>query len=146
MFTSDRSKQRQYLKQAWEKYTSQEQLEPLELQLSKIVEQHPEYQNLIKNLDSEYFPEQGNTNPYLHINLHLTLQDQITMDQPKGIRDIHSQLIVKIKDAHEVEHMMMEHIAEMIFNAQKNNAAFDLDGYIQALKPVSYTHLTLPTN
>ena len=134
MFTSDRSKQRQYLKQAWEKYTSQEQLEPLELQLSKIVEQHPEYQNLIKNLDSEYFPEQGNTNPYLHINLHLTLQDQITMDQPKGIRDIHSQLIVKIKDAHEVEHMMMEHIAEMIFNAQKNNAAFDLDGYIKALK------------
>ena len=134
MFTSDRSKQRQYLKQAWEKYTSQEQLEPLELQLSKIIEQHPEYQNLIKNLDSEYFPEQGNTNPYLHINLHLTLQDQITMDQPKGIRDIHSQLIVKIKDAHEVEHMMMEHIAEMIFNAQKNNAAFDLDGYIQALK------------
>ena len=134
MFTSDRSKQRQYLKQAWEKYTSHEQLEPLELQLSKIVEQHPEYQNLIKNLDSEYFPEQGNTNPFLHINLHLTLQDQITMDQPKGIRDIHSQLIVKIKDAHEVEHMMMEHIAEMIFNAQKNNAAFDLDGYIQALK------------
>ena len=134
MFTSDRSKQRQYLKQAWEKYTSQEQLEPLELQLSKIVEQHPEYQNLIQNLDSEYFPEQGNTNPFLHINLHLTLQDQITMDQPKGIRDIHSQLIVKIKDAHEVEHMMMEHIAEMIFNAQKNNAAFDLDGYIQALK------------
>ncbi|MDC0491952.1 DUF1841 family protein [Candidatus Pseudothioglobus singularis] len=134
MFTSDRSKQRQYLKQAWEKYTSQEQLEPLELQLSKIVEQHPEYQNLIKNLDSEYFPEQGKTNPYLHINLHLTLQDQIIMDQPKGIRDIHSQLIVKIKNAHEVEHMMMEHIAEMIFNAQKNNAAFDLDGYIQALK------------
>ena len=134
MFTSNRSKQRQYLNQAWKKYTRQEQLEPLELQLSKIVEQHPEYQNLIKNLDSEYFPEQGNTNPYLHINLHLTLQDQITMDQPKGIRDIHSQLIVKIKDAHEVEHMMMEHIAEMIFNAQKNNAAFDLDGYIQALK------------
>ena len=134
MFTSDRSKQRQYLKQAWEKYTSHEQLEPLELQLSKIVEQHPEYQNLIKNLDSEYFPEQAITNPFLHINLHLTLQDQITMDQPKGIRDIHNQLIVKIQDAHEVEHMMMEHIAEMIFNAQKNNAAFDLDGYIQALK------------
>ena len=134
MFTSDRSKQRQYLKQAWEKYTRQEQLEPLELQLSEIVEQHPEYQNLIKNLDSEYFPEQGNTNPFLHINLHLTLQDQITMDQPKGIREIHSQLLVKIKDPHEVEHKMMEHIAEMIFNAQKNNASFDLNGYIQALK------------
>ena len=134
MFTSDRSKQRQYLKQAWDKYTSQEQLEPLELQLSKIVEQHPEYQNFIKNLDSEYFPEQGITNPFLPINLHLTLQDQITIGQPKGIKEIHSQLLLKIKDAHEVEHMMMEHIAEMIFNAQKNNAAFDLDGYIQALK------------
>ena len=134
MFSSDRSKQRQYLNQAWGKYTRQEQLEPLELQLSKIVDQHPEYQDLIKNLDSEYFPEQGNTNPFLHINLHLTLQDQITMDQPKGIKEIHSQLLLKIKDAHKVEHLMMEHIAEMIFNAQKNNAAFDLDGYIQALK------------
>ncbi|MBT4653288.1 MAG: DUF1841 family protein [Thiotrichales bacterium] len=134
MFTSDRSKQRQYLKQAWEKYTRQDQLEPLELQLAKIVEKHPEYHDLIKNLDSEYFPEQGNTNPFLHINLHLTLQDQLTMDQPKGIREIHNKLLVKIKDGHEVEHMMMEHIAEMIFNAQKNNTAFDLDGYIIALK------------
>ena len=134
MFTSDRSKQRQYLKQAWEKYTRQDQLEPLELQLAEIVEKHPEYHDLIKNLDSEYFPEQGNTNPFLHINLHLTLQDQLTMDQPKGIREIHNKLLVKIKDGHEVEHMMMEHIAEMIFNAQKNNTAFDLDGYIIALK------------
>ena len=134
MFTSDRSKQRQYLKQAWEKYTRQDQLEPLELQLAKIVEKHPEYHDLIKNLDSEYFPEQGNTNPFLHINLHLTLQDQLTMDQPKGIRGIHNKLLVKIKDEHEVEHLMMEHIAEMIFNAQKNKAAFDLDGYINALK------------
>ena len=134
MFTSDRSKQRQYLKQAWEKYTRQDQLEPLELQLAKIVEKHPEYHDLIKNLDSEYFPEQGNTNPFLHINLHLTLQDQLTMDQPQGIRGIHNRLLVKIKDEHEVEHMMMEHIAEMIFNAQKNNTAFDLDGYIIALK------------
>ena len=134
MFTSDRSKQRQYLKQAWGKYTKQEQLEPLELQLAKIVEKHPEYHDLIKNLDSEYFPEQGNTNPFLHINLHLTLQDQLTMDQPQGIRGIHNRLLVKIKDEHEVEHMMMEHIAEMIFNAQKNNTAFDLDGYIIALK------------
>jgi len=134
VFTSDRSKQRQYLKQAWEKYTRQDQLEPLELQLAKIVEKHPEYHDLIKNLDSEYFPEQGNTNPFLHINLHLTLKDQLTMDQPKGIRGIHNRLLVKIKDEHEVEHMMMEHIAEMIFNAQKNNTAFDLDGYIIALK------------
>ena len=134
MFTSDRSKQRQYLKQAWEKYTRQDQLEPLELQLAEIVEKHPEYHDLIKNLDSEYFPEQGNTNPFLHINLHLTLQDQLTMDQPKGIREIHNKLLVKIQDEHEVEHMMMEHIAEMIFNAQKYNTAFDLDGYVIALK------------
>ena len=134
MFTSDRSKQRQYLKQAWGKYTKQEQLEPLELQLAKIVEKHPEYQNLINNLNSEYFPEQGSVNPFLHINLHLTLQDQLAMDQPKGIRGIHNKLLVKIKDEHEVEHLMMELIAEMIFNAQKNKAAFDLDGYINALK------------
>ena len=133
MFTTDRLKQRKFLAQAWEKYNSNHVLEPLELQLAKIIERHPEYQEFIKNLDTEYFPEQGKTNPFLHINLHLALQDQLGLDQPKGIKKIYSQLLKKIKDTHQVEHIMMEQIAEMIFNSQKYNKTMNLEYYLESL-------------
>ena len=105
-------------------------LEPLELQLALIVQKHPEYQALINDINLEYFPEQGKTNPFLHINLHLALQDQLALNQPIGINDIYKKLIVIHSDIHEVEHMMMECIAEMIFSSQKNNTTLDQDNYL----------------
>ena len=134
MFSSDRSAQRKFLAKSWEKYKTNQLLEPLELQLAKIIEKHPEYQEIINNLDTEYFPEQGKINPFLHINLHLSLQDQLSLDQPKGIKKIYNSLVKKIKDTHRVEHIMMEQIAEMIFNSQKNNKPMDQEQYLRSLK------------
>ena len=134
MFSTDRSKQRKFLAEAWEKYNSNYLLDPLEEQLAKIIENHPEYQDIIKNIDTEYFPEQGKTNPFLHINLHLSLQDQLSLDQPKGIKKIYYDLLKKFKDAHQVEHIMMDHIAEMIFNSQKYGNPMNLEHYLRSLK------------
>ena len=134
MFSQDRSKQREFLAKSWQKHISAQILEPLELQLALIVEKHPEYQALINDINLEYFPEQGRTNPFLHINLHLALQDQLALNQPIGINDIYKKLIVIHSDTHEVEHMMMECIAEMIFNSQKNNTTLDQDNYLVNLK------------
>jgi len=134
VFSQDRSKQREFLAKSWQKHISAQILEPLELQLALIVQKHPEYQALINDINLEYFPEQGKTNPFLHINLHLALQDQLALDQPIGINDIYKKLIVIHSDTHEVEHMMMECIAEMIFNSQKNNATLDQDNYLINLK------------
>jgi len=134
VFSSDRSTQRKFLAEAWRKYKTKQFLEPLELQLSKIIERHPEYQDIINDLDTEYFPEQGKINPFLHINLHLSLQDQLSLDQPKGIKKIYKDLLKKIKDTHQVEHIMMEQIAEMIFNSQKYNKPMDLEQYLRSLK------------
>ena len=134
MITTDRSKQRKFLERAWHRYQSNHKLEPLELQLAKIIERHPEYQDIIRNLDDEYYPEQGITNPFLHINLHLSLQDQLSLDQPKGIQKIYNGLLKKIKDTHQVEHIMMEQIAEMIFISQKYNKPIDLECYLKSLK------------
>jgi len=134
VFSQDRSKQREFLAKSWQKHISAQILEPLELQLALIVEKHPEYQALINDINLEYFPEQGRTNPFLHINLHLALQDQLALNQPIGINDIYKKLIVIHSDTHEVEHMMMECIAEMIFNSQKNNTTLDQDNYLVNLK------------
>jgi len=134
VFSQDRSKQREFLASAWQKHITAQTLEPLELQLALIVQKHPEYHALINDISLEYFPEQGKTNPFLHINLHLALQDQLALNQPIGINDIYKKLIVIHSDIHEVEHMMMECIAEMIFNSQKNNTALDQDNYLVNLK------------
>ena len=134
MFSQDRSKQREFLAKSWQKHINAQILEPLELQLALIVQKHPEYQALINDINLEYFPEQGKTNPFLHINLHLALQDQLALNQPIGINDIYKKLIVIHSDTHEVEHMMMECIAEMIFNSQKNNSTLDQDNYLVNLK------------
>ena len=134
MFSSDRSTQRKFLAKSWEKYKTNQILEPLELQLANIIAKHPEYQEIINNLDTEYFPEQGKINPFLHINLHLSLQDQLDLDQPKGVKEIYNSLLKKIKDTHQVEHIMMERIAEMIFMSQKNNKPMDQEQYLRSLK------------
>jgi|TARA_B110000263_G_scaffold201602_1_gene181085 hypothetical protein len=134
VFSQDRSKQREFLAKSWQKHINAEILEPLELQLALIVQKHPEYHALINDINLEYFPEQGKTNPFLHINLHLALQDQLTLNQPTGINDIYKKLVVIHSDTHEVEHMMMECIAEMIFNSQKNNTTLDQDNYLISLK------------
>ena len=96
MFSSDRSAQRKFLAKSWEKYKTNQLLEPLELQLANIIAKHPEYQEIINNLDTEYFPEQGKINPFLHINLHLSLQDQLDLDQPKGVKEIYNSLLKKM--------------------------------------------------
>ena len=134
MFSSDRSAQRKFLAKSWEKYKTKQLLEPLELQLANIIAKHPEYQAIINNLDTEYFPEQGKINPFLHINLHLSLQDQLDLDQPKGVKEIYNCLLKKIKDTHQVEHVMMEDIAEMLFISQKNNKPMDQEQYLRSLK------------
>ena len=108
MFFQDRKKQREFLANSWQKYSSNKPLDPLEEQLASVIEIHPEYHELIGNIDSEYFPEQGEVNPFLHINLHLALRDQLSINQPKGIREVHQKLIKQYEDRHIAEHLMME--------------------------------------
>ena len=133
MFFQDRKQQREFLVKSWQKYTTNKTLEPLEEQLVSIIITHPEYHELIENIESKYFPEQGEVNPFLHINLHLALRDQLSINQPKGVQEVHQQLIKHYKDPHEVEHLMMECIAEMIYISQKNNTTMDQESYLNCI-------------
>jgi len=133
VFFQDRKKQREFLANSWQKYTSNKPLEPLEQQLVSVIKIHPEYHNLIGNIDSEYLPEQGGVNPFLHINLHLALRDQLSINQPKDVKEVHQKLIDQYKDPHIVEHLMMECIAEMIYISQKNNTTMDQESFLNCI-------------
>ena len=134
LFNQDRKQQREFLANAWQKYNNKQLLESLEKELVSIIKIHPEYQKNINNIDSEYLLEQGVVNPFLHINLHLALREQLSIEQPKGIREIYQKILDIHKDTHEAEHLMMDCIAQMIFLSQKNNTPIDKVTYLDCLK------------
>ncbi len=137
LYTQDRTEQRKILANAWQKFLNKQPLTPLEDQLAQVITLHPEYHALISNVDCEYFPEQGEVNPFLHINLHLSLREQLSIDQPLGIKGYYQKILSKVKDPHEAEHHMMDCIAQMIFASQKNNQPMNHQAYIDCLKSKS---------
>ena len=90
-FLKIEKKQREFLIKSWQKYISNKPLEPLEKQLVSIIKINPGYHDLIENIESEYFPEQGDVIPFLHINLQLVLRDQLSINQPKGVKEVHQK-------------------------------------------------------
>lgn len=133
-YTQDRTEQRQFLANAWQKFLDKQILDSLETQLTQVIEMHPEYHQLISDIESDYFPEQGEVNPFLHINLHLSLREQLSINQPIGIQEYYRKILHKTKDPHETEHRMMDCIAEMIFSSQKNNMPMNHQAYIRCLE------------
>lgn len=138
MFGQDRNQLRQMFFTAWRKHLARTPTEPLETQIIRIIVQHPEYHTLLTdesaNLERDYTPELGETNPFLHMAMHLALQDQITTGRPPGVAEVYTGLMNRNDDPHQVEHEMMECLAEMIWQSQRNRTMPDEAAYLQCLR------------
>jgi len=133
MFGTDRNQLRQMYKAAWEKFQQQQTLSPLEVQITDVIKEHPEYHDFVLQLDKDFLPELGQTNPFLHMGLHLGLREQLSTNRPNGITNIYQQL-VKIKGSpHDAEHSMIECLAEAMWSAQTNNTPPDEARYLASL-------------
>ena len=73
-------------------------------------------------------------NPFLHINMHLSIREQVSIDQPQGVRYLHTALSNKLGTALAAEHQMMDCLAEMIWHAQRHGTAPDAQLYLRCLK------------
>jgi len=134
MFGTDRNQLRQMYKTAWEKFQQQQTLSPLEVQITEVIKEHPEYHDFVLQLEKDFLPEMGDTNPFLHMGLHLGLREQIATNRPTGISHIYQQLI-NIKDSpHDAEHKMIECLAEAMWSAQTNNTQPDEARYLLSLQ------------
>ena len=138
MFGTDRTQMRRVYTEAWRKRLSGEPMEPLEQIIASVVEQHPEYHTLLKNpdkaLEKDYTPEGGESNPFLHLSMHLGLQEQISTNRPAGISGLYRQLILKCGDPHAAEHEMMECLGQMIWESQRNNRMPDEQAYLKCIR------------
>ncbi|MCK5722614.1 MAG: DUF1841 family protein [Gammaproteobacteria bacterium] len=138
MFGQDRTELRQMFFTAWKKHQNKQLMEPLEAVVAKIIELHPEYHALLENqtaeLDKDYTPEMGQTNPFLHMAMHISIQEQLSTKRPTGIEQLHQSILKKNKDPHETEHLMIECLGKMLWEAQSQNRMPDENNYLSCLK------------
>ena len=134
----DRSGLRRRYLEAWRRHHAGVPLEPLEHQLVTVIEQHPEYHSLLADdslaLGRNYAPESGQSNPFLHLGLHLAIREQVATDRPPGIAAIHRKLSGRLGDAHEAEHRMLERLGEALWQAQRSGLPPDEATYLESLR------------
>jgi hypothetical protein len=136
IFGQDRRELRKMYADAWQKRVAGQPLSPLEAQIAAVVAEHPEYQDAVSGaeLDRDYTPEGGRTNPFLHMGLHLGIREQVATDRPPGIAKIHARLTVRHRDPHAAEHLMIECLAETLWEAQNADRAPDEALYLERLR------------
>ena len=119
---------------SWQKYKKNEPLLPLEQQLVNVIKEHPEYHAIFDGepTDRAYFPTLGETNPFLHLGLHLALRDQVSTNRPAGITSIYKQLCEK-----KSSHLAAEHIMMACLEASLKHA--DEKGYLIACQQLLHT-------
>ena len=139
IFSQDKRELRQMYADAWRKARGAELLSPLEAQIARVIEDHPEYQDAMadENLNAGFAPEDGRTNPFLHMGLHLAIRDQVATDRPTGISQIFQGLVKESSNPHETEHRMLDCLAETLWEAQNRNATPDEQEYLERLRKIS---------
>lgn len=138
LFNPSRDEVRQFFFDAWAKFNQQQTLTPLEKMAVGIVHMHPEYHATLdhpeQSLAQAYYPEMGETNPFLHMSLHLSIQEQISINQPTGITQAYDNLCTKFQEEHEAQHALLECLAETIWLAQRQQTGLDAAHYLQLIE------------
>ena len=123
---------------AWRKSRQSLPIEPLEDQIIRVVELHPEYHAALEgdpdSVERDYTPEAGQSNPFLHLGLHLAIREQVGTDRPAGIKVVHAALAQRLGDVHEAEHRMIECLSEALWQAQRAGTAPDEASYLESLR------------
>jgi len=125
---------------AWRKHRERSPMEPLEAQIAQVIAEHPEYHSLLEDPESavarDFTPEGGQANPFLHMGLHLTVRDQIATDRPQGIRAAYETLLRR-RDPHDVEHAIIEYLAEALWQAQRDGVPPNEQVYLRRVQKLA---------
>ncbi|AIY41234.1 hypothetical protein LT85_2076 [Collimonas arenae] len=138
MFNPSQDDVRRFFCETYRKQHANEILTPLEAIASDWLVQHPEYADDLKDvnaaLSADYSVENGQTNPFLHLSMHLSIAEQISIDQPPGIKAVATALTQRLQSEHEAHHHIMECLGEMIWNSQRSGLPPDGAAYIDCIR------------
>lgn len=142
-FYADQSRDqlRQVYVDAWRKHREGVPMEPVEAQVADVVAVHPEYHPILEGaqdpLRKDYSPEGGQSNPFLHMGLHLAVRDQIATDRPAGIRAAYAATVKRTGSEHDAEHLFIECLAETMWEAQRSGLPPDEKVYLERVLRLS---------
>ncbi len=138
MFNPTRDQVRIFFVDLWRKYREGVPLTGLEPLAVDLVLAHSEYHDLLADRDAsltrEWTPEGGETNPFLHLSMHLAIEEQLSIDQPPGIRAAFDRLAAARGDRHEALHATMECLGEMVWSSQRNGTPPDGIAYVECVR------------
>ena len=123
--------------EAWSRSRAGRPLEPLESLLVDVIAEHPEYHAVLESPDAlttEFPPEAGRRNPFLHMGMHVAIREQLSTDRPSGVRELYLKLRPRFANAHRLEHALMECLAETLWDAQRAGSAPDETLYLGCLR------------
>ena len=137
MFNPGRDEVRRFFADTWGKYRRGEPLAGLETTALEVILLHPEYHALLedpeRSVAQDFTPDGGGLNPFLHLSLHLAIEEQLSIDQPQGIRSRYGALLAKSGSEHDAKHAVLECLGETIWEAQRANRPPDEHAYLQCL-------------
>jgi hypothetical protein len=138
MFTPSQHDVRRFFCDTFRKLHANEILTPLEAIARDWIVQHPEYDAMLTDpeaaLAADYSVERGQGNPFLHLSMHLSIAEQISIDQPPGIRAAFLSLAQRLGSEHDAHHQMMECLGEMIWTSQRSGLPPDGTAYVECVK------------
>ncbi|MFB3045024.1 MAG: DUF1841 family protein [Acidiferrobacterales bacterium] len=137
-FGGGRGEMREVFFRAWCAFRQEHPLTGIEKIAVEVALRHPEYHSVLENpqsfQDRDYLPDFGETNPFLHMGLHIAIEEQITTNRPPGVIDIYQALRERFDDSHMVEHQMMDCLAEALWQAQRHGGQPSEKDYLACLR------------
>lgn len=138
IFGSDRNNLRKLWFEVYRKAQAGEPLTALEEQIKAVIALHPEYHKALAQPEQygqqDYLPEFGEVNPFLHMGLHMGLREQLGTDRPTGIAGLYAQASLRFGDKHEAEHLLMDCLAEALWQAQRDGRMPDEAAYLNQIR------------
>lgn len=138
MFQPSQHDVRRFFCETWAKQRAGQPLTPMETLAAGWIDEHPEYHDDWADVDAAlaavYTVDDGRTNPFLHLSMHITISEQCSIDQPRGIRQAVELLAAKRNSLHTAHHEVMECLGEMIWTSQRSGLPPDGHAYLDAVR------------
>ncbi|MFM9968957.1 MAG: DUF1841 family protein [Burkholderiales bacterium] len=138
MFTPSRDEVRTFFAQSWQKHLGRAPLTSMEALAVDIVSLHPEYQRFLTNeavaTQTEFTVDEGSMNPFLHLSLHLAIEEQLSIDQPVGLRAEFERILARPGDRHAATHAVLECLGETVWRSQREGRPIDAEAYLQCVR------------
>jgi Domain of unknown function (DUF1841) len=138
MFAPSQHDVRRFFCEVAAKHAARAPLTPLEDLAARWVAEHPEYARDLSDLDAAlaavYAVEDGRTNPFLHLAMHVSISEQVSIDQPRGVRQALELLAVRLGSMHAAQHAAMDCLGEMLWTSQRSGLPPDGEAYLDCVR------------